>query len=963
MTSHPSQIFGNYEILEKIGQGGMGAVYKARQISMDRLVALKILPKKLAQDEAYVARFQREARSAGMVNHPHLIQVYDCGRIGELWFFSMEYVPGCTLRQLLKQQGPLGEIQALGLLRKVAAALGAAHAKGIIHRDVKPENILLDLDGEPKLADLGLAKPMDGMSDVTLTGQALGTPLYMSPEQALGKALDGRSDFYSLGATFYHLLAGVPVFQGPTVTVVSVKHATEPPPPIRTLRAELSPGLEAFLDSLLAKSPDNRPADLQALLAALDAVQAGKIPAQARTPATRVPHRARSMPAAQLHPAQHHPAWLWPAVAAGILVLGGLGFTLFRPATESPPRAVPPRTAANDPVKPPAPVPATAPAPIPAQLQLKLHESLAYAEAHPDDSDGQRSRFQALLAAVPAGSPVAATCRKELKRLDEQLTAATLQLATGRLDAAEQHLLAGRLAEAVSVLDELSRSTTPSLRDRVRQLQQRLGEAIKAHVQAQAEQLNQALTAHDLDRADQVLATLTALAADKLTATAATAILPNLRTKVEAARKAHQQSLEAVGTQAATKAIDALLAGNPAEVRRSTQEGLDDRSCPLVLQQLHRSVLAVLDAFEARQTTVRNALRQKENQPLTVQTAKRRESGVLRKLDDRGLHLALVDDGREVGTMVIAWSEISPAQWQEWARVWKPDSPDDHLVLALQALTAGDEALARTSLAQAGNHPLAGPLTTRLATLSKARIEQVADKAWQDLARRGAGKIDRTTAARLLEELATFGSTYGGTDLATARKAEIEALRQHLTRLAEINLLVNGSFEDGENGWLVGREGRREVRLAFADHPVFDGRRALRVNDEQKHVRFAQLLDLPSGRTMRLSLAARWLRKQNDRKSFAAVVVEIRALRPEAKDLPDRLEPNDLNRFLDQKKLASLRPGLRRNDDQWVCEQDLFVAPATRAVLTVDVSLRNDDGEVLLDALKVVQFVEGTRPP
>ena len=170
---------GNYELLDKVGQGAMGAVFKARQVSMDRIVALKILPPKLAKNQTFIERFMREARSAGRCRHPNLISVHEVGQVDKYYFFSMEFVAGLDLLQHLKKHGPIGESEALGHMVKIASALEEAHRQGIVHRDVKPDNILLTETSEPKLADLGLAKPMSGDADVTMGGAAIGTPRAM----------------------------------------------------------------------------------------------------------------------------------------------------------------------------------------------------------------------------------------------------------------------------------------------------------------------------------------------------------------------------------------------------------------------------------------------------------------------------------------------------------------------------------------------------------------------------------------------------------------------------------------------------------------------------------------------------------------------------------------------------------------------------------------------------------------
>ncbi len=209
----PKQI-GGFELLELLGRGGMGSVYRARQVSLGRLVALKVIARRLAADERFVARFEREARAAAAVHHPNIVAVYSVGEDSGQHYIAMELVAGEGLDALVKREGPLPQDRALRMMKQVTAALAAAHEADIVHRDIKPSNILLAAEESVKVADFGLAKRMATDVTVTQTGAMMGTPLYHPPEAARGERYDARSDLYSLGATFYHLLAGKPPFEG-----------------------------------------------------------------------------------------------------------------------------------------------------------------------------------------------------------------------------------------------------------------------------------------------------------------------------------------------------------------------------------------------------------------------------------------------------------------------------------------------------------------------------------------------------------------------------------------------------------------------------------------------------------------------------------------------------------------------------------------------------------------------------
>jgi len=251
---------GGFEILGKIGQGGMGAVFKARQVSMDRVVALKVLPQRLAKNKGFVERFLREARAAAKLDHPNIIQAIDAGHADGYYYFAMEYVEGETLQGLLQRAGALREVRAFEIVRDVLRGLERAHAAGIIHRDVKPDNILITATGQAKLADLGLARETQQVdAGLTQAGTALGTPSYISPEQVRGETeLDGRTDLYALGATLYHLLVGRPPYTGGTGNEVMAKHLSEPIPDPRKDDPTVSYEAGRIVRKAMAKESDAR---------------------------------------------------------------------------------------------------------------------------------------------------------------------------------------------------------------------------------------------------------------------------------------------------------------------------------------------------------------------------------------------------------------------------------------------------------------------------------------------------------------------------------------------------------------------------------------------------------------------------------------------------------------------------------------------------------------------------------
>ena len=245
-----------YEIYSKLGEGGLGVVFKAKQISMNRLVALKILHKRWLNDEEFKQRFLVEARLVGKLSHQNLIKVYDVGREDWKLYFSMEYVEGETLEHMIEREGPLDSIRAIDLTLQILRAIRYISRFDIVHCDIKPSNILMTTDGVAKLGDFGFVKS-NIQIDVTEEGSVLGTPDYISPEQAMGKDVDFRSDIYSLGITLYHMIAKKPPFDG-TVSTIMRAHIRESLPNLREVNPNVPEALVKVIEKMSAKDPNDR---------------------------------------------------------------------------------------------------------------------------------------------------------------------------------------------------------------------------------------------------------------------------------------------------------------------------------------------------------------------------------------------------------------------------------------------------------------------------------------------------------------------------------------------------------------------------------------------------------------------------------------------------------------------------------------------------------------------------------
>jgi len=253
-----NQVIGGYSILHRLGVGGMSEVYLAFQNSLHRHVALKVLRADFVGSEEHEQRFLQEARSVASLMHPNIVQVYDVGKFDSTLYIAQEYVPGSNLNSFIQRRGALPVEEAVSILWQATAALQKAASIGLVHRDIKPDNLLLTPDGEVKVADFGLARARGKNQNLTAVGVALGTPLYMSPEQVQGLTVDSRSDLYSLGATAYHMLAGRPPFVGDTALALAMQHIQAEPVDLAQLRPDLPEQLVGIVHKLLKKSPEDR---------------------------------------------------------------------------------------------------------------------------------------------------------------------------------------------------------------------------------------------------------------------------------------------------------------------------------------------------------------------------------------------------------------------------------------------------------------------------------------------------------------------------------------------------------------------------------------------------------------------------------------------------------------------------------------------------------------------------------
>jgi predicted Ser/Thr protein kinase len=372
MEHEPGIRVTGYRIEARVGRGGMGEVYRAEQLSLGRKVALKILRPDLAADDRFRRRFLRESRIAAAIDHPNVIPIYEAGEDDGLLYIAMRYVEGLDLSTLLEREGRLEPARTIAILSQVGQALDAAHARGLVHRDVKPANILLlHADGTGErcyLCDFGLIKELDAEVALTGTDQFVGSVPYVAPEQVEGRAIDGRTDVYSLGCVLFHCLSGSPPYRGETDVEVVFAHLSEPPPAL----SSRAPGLPSALDGVLARAMAKAKEDRYPTCSALMEAAAAQVAAIGRAGGPRPdddtrlmvppPARAGTGPTARTDPA---------APPANLAAAGAAARTHPAAPRPAPPLARP--AAARPAARPPAPPAATRPAspPLPSQPGIR----------------------------------------------------------------------------------------------------------------------------------------------------------------------------------------------------------------------------------------------------------------------------------------------------------------------------------------------------------------------------------------------------------------------------------------------------------------------------------------------------------------------------------------------------------------------------------------------------------------
>jgi serine/threonine protein kinase len=589
------EVIPGYEVLGEAGRGGMGVVYRANQKSMDRVVALKVLSRRLGEDPTYVSKFLAEARAAGKLNHENVVAAIDAGAANGLHYFVMEFVSGRPVSDLLDKEGPLPWERAFEIAEHLARALHHAHQAGLVHRDVKPENVLLAKDGRVKLCDLGLAKPTAVAGEGRKSETTEGTPYYCSPEQATGRTdIDARSDVYSLGATLFHMLKGEPPFDGENARAILVKQVREPFPDLTKVLPAVPAGHRALLADMVVKDREKRLGAMRTFEERLAALRK----AQAAAP-TR-PKRGGAATAVGIGAV----VLVAGAAIGGLAVVKALGLGDPQPVT----------TASSPPVGPLPPVTPTeaeAPTetgPVPGRVTEvepptesrpvtptsdpamdALTDARAWRAKNRDDLDGARARFVKVVSDFP-GSEASLSAQREVEAIDASIRKAGFEQFAELTTTVTDHVRANRYKDAD---DALTAFRTTWRSRRITGLDDQLANLRRVVEESADDRLTEVLKAVDQARTPETLDPAVA-ALEALSEQLPAALALKAKVRLDLLSKTRTDQAARAGlTGALAKRDAALLAGDLEGAAAALREARADPALAGVAAKLDEALAAL----------------------------------------------------------------------------------------------------------------------------------------------------------------------------------------------------------------------------------------------------------------------------------------------------------------------------------------------------------------------------------
>jgi serine/threonine-protein kinase len=773
-----------FELLDEIEKGGMGTIYKALQVSMERIIALKILTPKLADNKEYIERFLREARSAGKLNHPNIVRAIDVGEADGVYYFAMEYVEGQSVAKILKDVRYLPEKRAVEIIHQVAKGLQYAHEHNIIHRDIKPDNILIDTSDNAKICDLGIARSMEtDEMGLTRTGVSLGTPHYVSPEQAQGRTIDARSDIYSLGVTLFHMIAGKPPFAGNSTMEIVAKHVKLEAPLLSSIVPEVSPGLEAVVNKCLKKDPSERYGAMDLLVKDIDLLIKRKPPLALRDKKKKeAPHRHTHHRAREHTGERKQPATAMIITGVVLLLMAVLGIGIFSSKSKKP-------ATGDKPVKQTRPAPEEVPGPdLTAQQEKRSAAMYEYAEKyeaeHPEDLTRIIEKY---IKVREAGKGT-----KYSKLAQDRIIHTGSQLVKTLTEKADAFVSKGDYDSAVSVWKAVPKHIGTELIPSAGKAAALLKKDAESRINTGLRDARKFLNAKEFDKGLAALDGLNAVTykawqgrIDKLRT-----VIETERTKAEdLAKKQKLSAAKARYTAYCKEFVLKTMKGNIPDALKAAEKAEKD---PL-LKPPAPACIAFLNAAAA----VKKVLQKeqeflqglKDGKDHSFQTKRGTVKGIVQNVTDKEISMTVTGmiDGSPIQYQTkILIADLSREDRAKLRGGYEPVKPADYIAEAVFAFKLNNIPEAEKALTKARRHPLVPLYRNGIEELRMGAVEAAAKRTWETIAGSVETNLTPKSAQALLARIASFEKDHGSTKYAQSIKDQIQKLKDRASLLTAV---------------------------------------------------------------------------------------------------------------------------------------------------------------------------------
>jgi len=866
---------GNCEVLEKVGQGGMGTVFRARQKSLDRIVALKILPPSIAKDATFIDRFQREARASAKLSHPHIVNGIDVGQDAAtgLWYFVMEFVDGPSLKDVQKKRGTLPEEEALKLTRQLASALDCLAAHGMVHRDIKPDNIMLNERGDAKLADLGLAKDLKEDSNLTQSGRAVGTPYYMSPEQVRGEttSIDIRTDIYALGGTLFHLITGRPPFQGETSAVIMAKHLTDAPPMANKINNGVTEGCARMIVRMMQKKKEDRVQTPRELMDIIDKVLAGEyaMTTGARTAIRGTGPRQPVKPRTAQHEKVQARLPLLPIAAVGaVALIGAAAYFMMgdkkpivstKPAeaktparpevAQKKPEAVASKTSSPTPVTPATTAATRGPAAV------LLETAKRYDEQNPTAFDEVLHKYKEAstrAANTPEAAVVSAAVEKAVTAVEARRNAAADEAWQDIEAKAQAAVNGGDVDSALEVVAKIPDAYAGVLTDRAEALATKLRGSAESKISAALKEAEEAATRAEPQAGLDALATVESIRyasraesvkamKERLTEELTNVADLKRRKGILAARTKLNEHL--------VKFEKALLEDRNLALAQSLADETAKDAAMAPIENEAKALAEIVAAHEDFNARTVAALEVLKGRQIKIN----KDEGILGDTKDGVVSLKIPGPGggNNFGIKKIKLADMNEALRRDLLKVEWGTTPAARVAAAMQKLREPEDLPGATAmLADATEFPLHAVYDERLQIRLKGADEVAAEKAWPAIEALGAKKLTtEEQAVAALSQLNEFQKAHGHTKAAQSHEVALSAMRSVAEKVMIANLVKNGDFEESDPASLTvwKKEGIGEFGISDRKH---NGVSSYAMNSTG---RIFQIVDVEPGTAYRLT--------------------------------------------------------------------------------------------------------------